>query len=355
MFSLLNFDIGVLRDSLKSVEEEQNRYMNSLKLQNKKISEALARLDILAAVVNDYSMMGSSVRAQSGTSTKVESLEVLVQEKSPIQFAYSEIGDHDAINNFRDTTTSTGEDNDRADEVNTVDTCLRELSTIRPSLANKRAKNREVTNVDLDDLATGANHHLLSSNKATDGESPHSPPSQIFHKTGCHYSTSLHGGTDLADKVVETIVTTESESGIIMGKQGTTVNKLERMSGALITVIHRRGVKEGKVVIEGRVDQVRKATEIIKEIVEGTVTARMTYSSKLDVSGAFLGENGYKVRELERSTNTVIGIDRVSGRHGEKDVCGQITVKGLRDDVIKAVKIIQQVKGVGEYVLDKIC
>ena len=108
-------------------------------------------------------------------------------------------------------------------------------------------------------------------------------------------------------------------------------------------------------MVEGRVYQVRKAMEMIKKIVGSTVMARMTFSSKLNVRGAFLGEKGCKIRELERSTNTVIGIDRVSGRHGEKDVCGQITVKGLRDDVIKAVKIIQQVKGVGEYVLDKIC
>ena len=350
MFSLLNFDIGVLRDSLKSVEEEQNRYMNSLKLQNKKISEALARLDILAAVVNDYSMMGSSVRAQSGTSTKVESLQVLEQEKSPIQFASGEIGDDKKINDFRDTIT-TVEDNDAADEVNTVDTCLRELSTTRPSLT-KKAKNKEVANVDIDDLAIGA-HHLLS-NKVTDEESPHSSPSQVFDEKGCLHLTGLNG-TDVADNVVETILLTESESVNIIGKQGTRVNRLRRLTGARIEVTILRGVKKGKVVIKGRADQAKKALEMIKEIVGDTVMARLTYSSKLNVRGAFLGENGYKVRELERSTNTVIGIDRVSGRHGEKDVCGQITVKGLRDDVIKAVKIIQQVKGVGEYVLDKIC
>ena len=353
MYSLLHFDIGLLRDSLKNVEDEQNLFMNSLKLQNKKVTEAIARLEILAALVNDHSMMDSSVSAKSGTSIKVESLEILVQEKSPIQFASSEIGNDDVIDDFSGTIT-TGEDNDRADEVNTVDvnTCLRELSTIRPSLTNKSAKNRKVTSVHLADLATDAHHHPLY-NIETAEESTHSLPSQVFHKTGCHSSKSLQGGTDVADKVVETLVTTESESGTIIGKQGTTVNKLERRSGAQITVTHRRGYKEGKVVVEGRVDQVRKAMGMIKEIVGGTVMARMTFSSKLDVRGALLGENGYKIRELERSTNTVIGIsDSVSGRHGEKVFCGQITVKGLRDDVKKAMEIVQQVTGVGEYVLD---
>ena len=349
MFSLLNFDIGVLRDSLKSVEEEQNRYMNSLKLQNKKISEALARLDILAAVVNDYSMMGSSVRAQSGTSTKVESLQVLEQEKSPIQFASGEIGDDKKINDFRDTIT-TVEDNDAADEVNTVDTCLSELSTTRPSLT-KKAKNKEVANVDIDDLAIGA-HHLLS-NKVTDEESPHSSPSQVFDEKGCLHLTGLNG-TDVADNVVETILLTESESVNIIGKQGTRVNRLRRLTGARIEVTILRGVKKGKVVIKGRADQAKKALEMIKEIVGDTVMARLTYSSKLNVRGAFLGENGYKIRELQRSTDTVIGIDdSIVGRHTEKHFSGQITVKGLRDDVIKAMEIIQQVTGVGEVVFDK--
>ena len=209
-----------------------------------------------------------------------------------------------------------------------MNTCLSELSTIRPSLTKKAVKNREVSNVHLDDLATDTHHHPLY-NEATAEESPHSSPSQGFLKTGCHYSTSLHGGTDVADKVVETLVITESESGTIIGQQGTTVNELEKRSGALISVTHRRGYKEGKVVVKGTVYQVRKAMEMIKKIVGSTVMARMTFSSKLNVRGAFLGEKGCKIRELERSTNTVIGIsDSVSGRHGVggKVFCGQITV-----------------------------
>ena len=98
-----------------------------------------------------------------------------------------------------------------------MNTCLSELSTIRPSLTKKAVKNREVSNVHLDDLATDTHHHPLY-NEATAEESPHSSPSQGFLKTGCHYSTSLHGGTDVADKVVETLVITESESGTIIGQ-----------------------------------------------------------------------------------------------------------------------------------------
>ena len=115
MYSLLHLDIELLRNNLKSVEYEQNRYMNSLKLQNKKVSDAIARLEIIASAVNDYSMMDSCVRTQSGASSKSESLEVLVEEKSSRQFASGEIRDDDAISNFR----VTGEFNDR-DEVNSV-------------------------------------------------------------------------------------------------------------------------------------------------------------------------------------------------------------------------------------------
>ena len=151
MYSWLHIEMDLLRDSLKSVEDEQNRYMNSLKLQNKKVIEAIAKLEILTSAVNNFSMMmDSGVRAQSGASTKVESLEVLVQENSPIQFASGKMRDDGEISGFRDSVASK---NNNRDESNTVDTCL-EFSTSRPSLANKRVKNREVSNVDLDDLAT---------------------------------------------------------------------------------------------------------------------------------------------------------------------------------------------------------
>ena len=127
--------------------------------------------------------------------------------------------------------------------------------------------------------------------------------------------------------------------------------RLQRMSGAQINVTNLRGVK-GQAVIEGKVDQVNKAKEMIKEIMEGLVMARMTFSSTFN-KRAFIGVNGCKIRELERGTNTVIGIDSVSGSHGDKNCC-ELTVKGLRDDVIKAMEIIQQVAGVGEYILDKL-
>ena len=349
MYSLLHLDIELLRNNLKSVEYEQNRYMNSLKLQNKKVSDAIARLEIIASAVNDYSMMDSCVRTQSGASSKSESLEVLVEEKSSRQFASGEIRDDDAISNFR----VTGEFNDR-DEVNSVDDkCLKELSTSRPSLKNKRSKRREITNVGNDDLATGAHHHLLC-NKASDENSLHSSPSPVFQKKGCHFSSSLHGA-DVANKVVETIVLTQYQIGTIIGKQGSTVIKLERMSGARIRTTHLRGDKECKVEIMGRVDQVRKAKEMMEEIMGGTVMARLTYSSILNVR-AFIGEKGRQIEELERSTNTRIwfGDSDNSGRHEVKDCRGEIIVKGLKDEVLKAVEIIQRVTGVGKYVLNKI-
>ena len=338
MYSLLHLDIGLLRDNLKSVEDEQNRCMNSLKLQNKKVNDAIARLEILAAIVNDYSRLESSGEVQSGTSSKSESVKVLEKEKSQRQFVSGKMRDDGVIRGFlRDSVAS--EDNNR-NESNTVDTCIKELSTSRPSLANKRAKNKEVTN---DDLITGAHHHLLSPNKATHDEYPHSSPSPVFQGKGCHNSTNQHGGTDVADKVVETMVLTATDTGTIIGRQGTTVNKLRKISGARISVSNLRGAAEGKAVIEGRVDQVKKAMEMIKEIMEGTVLARMTYSSILNLK-SFIGEKGCKIRELERSTNTVISLN-----HTGRD---QIIVKGLRDEVLKAMEIIQQVTGVGEHVLD---
>ena len=349
MYSLLQYDIGLTRDSLKSVEDEQNRYMDSLKLQNKKVSDAIARLEILAAVVNDYSMMDSSLRAQSGTSSTSESVKVIGEEKNPPrQFASGTTRENGVICDF-----VTGEDN-KKDAGNTVDTCLKELSTSRPSLTNKRAKNRDVPNGNLYDLTTGA-QQLLLSNKVSNEETPckSSPSPPVFQEKGCIHSTSLHGN-DVADEVEETIVLTAYECGTIIGKQGTTINKLERMSGAQITVTHLRGVKEGQAVIEGRADQVRKATKMIKEIMEDSVIASLTFSSTFNKRN-FIGVNGCKIRELGRSTNTVIRlVDSVSGRHGDKDSCEQITVRGFKDDVIKAIQIIQQVKGVGEYILDKL-
>merc|ERR1719312_2262927 len=102
--------------------------MNSLKLQNEKVSAAIARLEILVAVVNNISMMDcSNAKVHSGTSSRSESLEVQEEEKSsPRQYASGKIKDSDVIGGFRNS--FTGKDNDR-DEPNTVDTDLEELST----------------------------------------------------------------------------------------------------------------------------------------------------------------------------------------------------------------------------------
>ena len=134
-----------------------------------------------------------------------------------------------------------------------------------------------------------------------------------------------------------------------MGKKGCRVNEVERMSGAKIYVTHLRGAEEGNVV-KGSADKVRKALEMVQNVVGDSVMARFTLPYGVDV-GAIMGENGCRINDLERRTNTVIDVGK---RYGEKDCCRLITVKGLRDQVEKAMESIKKVMGAGRFVLEKL-
>ena len=351
-YSLLHLDIGLLRDSLKSVEDEQIKYMSSLKLQNEKVIDAIARLEILAGVVDDISMMDyCSARVQPGAATMSELLTVPLEEKkSPRQSRSGKIrGDDDVICGFHDSVT--GKDNDR-DELTTaaVDTHREKLSTSRPSLRNKRVTNRESKNVDLDDLANSDHdhhNHLVSIKaRATDEESPHLA-SPVFHEKGCFHETSLLHGTNVADKVVKTMVLSGDVCGAIVGRNGIRIQKLQRVSGARIDIIHLSGDKEGKVVIEGSTDKVRRALEMIENIVGGSVIARLTVPDSKN-PGILIGKKGSRIQELERITKTVINFRRLREHENR-----QIIVKGFRDQVEKAIGIIQQKIGVEKYVFEK--
>jgi len=402
IFSLLHLDVGLLRDTLKSVEDELNKCMSSITLQKGKVSDAVARLEILAAVVNEISEDDCGVQAQSWSKgfkkVKSKSLNVPVEEKCPGQCASdNEIGE--MIKGLRESVDGIGNDKD---EINIVDTCVEELSTTRPSLTNKfGTKKEQIKPAELHGIATGVHLPLVDD---TDEESPLSPSvgidaadinvktmklprndvGAIIGLNGCTVNkiqrmsgaqiditgsredevktVVLKGRTGqvrkasemieklLQDTVVKTLTLSTFDVGVIIGAEGCMVNKIRRMSGALIDFDGSREDEVNTVVLKGRTDKVRKALEMIQKLLQDTVVARLTFPYSLD-AGPIIGEKGCRIKELQKSTSTIINVRRPGG----KDNPRQIEVKGVREQVNKAVETIKQIIGVEEeFVIEKL-
>jgi len=361
IYSLFHHDIRLLRDSLKSVEDELNKCMSSVKLQKEKVSDAVDKLEIIAGTVHDISETDYRVKAQSWSKrvnfgalnepttltdknieagikkTKSKSLNVQAEDKCQCrgQFTSSVVTVEDIgemIKGLRDSVA--GKDKDK-DEINIVDTFVEELSTTRPSITNKFwTKNAKITPTELHDVGTGV--HLLLDD-ATDEESRLSPP--------VRYQPASQQGTDVADIVVKTMALSTFDAGVIIGIKGCMVNKIRRMSGAQIDITGSSKEEVKTVVIKGRRNHVRKALEIIHKSLKDTVVARLTSSSD---AGVIIGEKGCRINELKRSTSTYIHVRRRPGG-------SQIEVTGMREQVDKAMETIKQLTGDdGEFVILKL-
>merc|ERR1712179_339003 len=154
----------------------------------------------------------------------------------------------------------------------------------------------------------------------------------------------------LQDTVVKTLTLSTIDVGVIIGVEGCMVNKIQRMSGAKIDFYGSREDEVNTVVLKGRTNKVRKALEMIKKLLQDTVVARLALPYSLD-TGPIIDEKGCRINELQRSTSTIIHVRRPGG----KDNPRQIEVKGVREQVNKAVETIKQIIGVEEeFVIEKL-
>merc|ERR1719193_2309030 len=92
----------------------------------------------------------------------------------------------------------------------------------------------------------------------------------------------------LQDTVVRTMTLSTIDVGVIIGTNGCMVNKIRKMSGALINFDGSREDEVNTVILKGGTDQVRKALEMIQKLLKDTVVARLTLSSSLD-AGPIIG------------------------------------------------------------------
>jgi len=320
IYSLLHLDIKLLSDSLKSVEDELN-------LQKGKVSDAVARLEILAAVVNEISEDDCGVQAQSWSKglkkVKSKSLNVPVEEKCPGQCASdNEIGE--MIKGLRESVDGIGNDKD---EINMVDTCVEELSTTRPSLTKKfGTKKEEIKPAELHDVATGVH---LPPVEDTDEESRLSPPE------GYHLASQL--GIDAADRDEKTMMLPKIDVGAIIGFKGCTVNKIRRLSGAQIVITGKREDKVNTVILKGRTKQVRKASEMIEKLLQDTVVKTLTLST-IDV-GVIIGAEGCMVNKIRRMSGALIHFDG-----SREDEVNTVVLRGRTDKVRKALEMIEKLR-----------
>ena len=138
----------------------------------------------------------------------------------------------------------------------------------------------------------------------------------------------------MAENVVKLLTLTSFEIGTIIGPNGRRKQNIERESGASILVFGKRLDKERKAQIIGRADQVRKAFEMIQDILD-VKTKSLTISSAH--IGAIIGEKGSRISKLQRTTGATIFIGPAYESR-ERNV----TIVGSIGQVREASELIQK-------------
>jgi len=337
---------------LGSVQGELARSMASCKLANEKVSDAMARLEFLTTLVKTSSTttsdMGCCLKAQTGiqnddfgtvnepTASTLTDLDVggnnnnnssfergnieskslnVLEEKSPTQFASCKIkikdDKSDLVIGVNKSVNS--EHTNKAAIINTVD----DLATIRPKLAKKcRAESKK-------EIALSVQENAPDSMPCSSSEESLSTPT--VNGKDC---------SDMDENVVKLLTFTSFEIGTIIGPNGRRKQNIERESGASIQAFGKRLDKERKAQIIGRADQVRKAFEMIQDILD-VKTKSLTISSAH--IGVIIGEKGSRLSKLQRTTGATIFI---SPAYESRE--RNVTIVGNTGQVWEASEMIQK-------------
>jgi len=348
IYSLLHLDIMLLKDSLGSVQAELARSMASCKVESEKVSDAVARLEILTALVKTSSISSSDMDCGliAKTSNKNDDFATVVEptastlidlnvgnhnnnssfekvniesdsksipeeEQSPSQYASCK-------NKIRDGKSDTilgvnesveGVNTDKA-ATNTVD----DLSTIRPKIAKKcRAESKKK-------IAVSAKEN---------GPNPPAMTSASYEAK----EVDVKDCSDLVcvnDNVVKSMTLTRLFD--IIGPGGWKISKITRESGASIDVLGNRFDKERKVLIKGRSDQVNRAFEMIQDLLH----LKIMNISSVKIC-AIIGEKGSVLNNLRRTTGASIFIDPA-----ERGRVRSVAIAGSTDQVREASEMIQK-------------
>jgi len=244
-----------------------------------------------------------------------ESLNVL-EGKIPTQFASCNIKIKDDKSDLVIVVNKSvnSEHTNKAAIINTVD----DLATIRPKLAKKCQAERKKEM----ELSVQENAH---------------DPMPCFSSEESLSTPTVNGKdcSDMDENVVKLLTLTSFEIGTIIGPNGRRKHKIERESGASILVFGKRLDKERKAQIIGRADQVRKAFEMIQDILD-VKTKSLTISTAH--IGAIIGEKGSRISKLQRTTGATIFIGGPAYESRERNV----TIVGSIGQVREASEMIQK-------------
>ncbi|XP_033725770.1 tudor and KH domain-containing protein-like [Pecten maximus] len=132
--------------------------------------------------------------------------------------------------------------------------------------------------------------------------------------------------------------------GPLIGRQGANIKKLQAQTGTRICFQEDSKLEPGKnriLVIRGSTSQAQEAELLVrKTISEMPVVMMEEIQVPIKALGRIIGRNGDSIRQMTRSSNARIYIDRA--REEPRDITKTVSITGSREQIDIAKSLIQE-------------
>ncbi|OWF36372.1 tudor and KH domain-containing protein-like [Mizuhopecten yessoensis] len=143
--------------------------------------------------------------------------------------------------------------------------------------------------------------------------------------------------------VIEVMVPSKAV-GPLIGRQGANIKKLQNQTGTMICFRDdsKRDSGEDRVlVIRGSTDQAQEAELLVRKTINEMPTL-LTEEIQVPVKalGRIIGRNGDSIRQISRSSNARVYIDRA--REEPRDITKKVSIIGSREQIDIAKSLIEE-------------
>lgn len=153
------------------------------------------------------------------------------------------------------------------------------------------------------------------------------------------------------EKRVEEVVMVQSQHvGMLLGKGGTTINQIQRDSGAVLDMQKRadEGSSTQAVTLRGNKAQVRKASELLEAVLKYKAESQDVLEVDAQMMPLLIGKGGEEINRIRQTTGAAIDAER------DPEKPNQFKIRGTKDSVEAAMKALAEAvesnKRVGEHI-----
>ena len=153
------------------------------------------------------------------------------------------------------------------------------------------------------------------------------------------------------EKRVEEVVMVQSQHvGMLLGKGGTTINQIQRDSGAVLDMQKRadEGSSTQAVTLRGNKGQVRKASEALEAVLKYKAESQDVLEVDAQMMPLLIGKGGEEINRIRQTTGAAIDAER------DPEKPNQFKIRGTKESVEAAMKALAEAvesnKRVGEHV-----